>query len=158
MEPEKPLSTVEIARWAGFEESPEWCLRLGFILANYGEFEDAIEFLQKSLKDRKGDGIALCTMAFCYCKINKFETAIETAILGISRLSEEQEYMMDWAIHQLTLIYFEAGKLDGFLESGDKLVDQIETVESGNALPFYLAWYLKTLLELKEYKQAAKVQ
>jgi tetratricopeptide (TPR) repeat protein len=88
---------VEIALWAEFEETPDWCLRVGFPLADNSEFDEAIKFLQRSLRGGKGDGIALCIMADCYAKVNDLEKAIETAKLGISLLSEDQAYITDWA-------------------------------------------------------------
>jgi tetratricopeptide (TPR) repeat protein len=148
---------VEIARWAEFEETADWCLRVGFTLADNSEFDEAIKFLQKSLRGGKGDGIALCTMADCYAKANDLEKAIETTKLGISFLSDNQAYMTDWAYYYLTQFYFELGQIDGFLESGSSLLDQIKTCGPGNALPNYLAWYLASLLEVKQNKHAIEV-
>jgi tetratricopeptide (TPR) repeat protein len=148
---------VEIALWAEFEETPDWCLRVGFPLADNSEFDEAIKFLQRSLRGGKGDGIALCIMADCYAKVNDLEKAIETAKLGISLLSEDQAYITDWAYFYLTRFCFELGQVDGFLESGSSLLDQIETCGPGNALPVYLVWYLTALLEVKQNKHAVEV-
>ena len=151
-------TTVEVARWAGFEETADWCLRVGFTLANSGEFGEAIKFLQKSLRSGKGDGIALCTMAECYAALHDLEKAIETTKLGISLLSEDQAYMTDWAYYHLTRFYFRLGQIDGFLESGSLLLDQIETCGPGNALPHYLIWYLMALIKAKQTKHVVEVK
>ena len=114
-----------MARWAEFEETPDWCLRVGFTLSETSELSEAIKFLQKSLRGGKGDGIAFCAMADCYARFNDLEKAIETTKLGISLLSENQAYMTDWAYFYLTRFSFELGQIDGFLESGSSLLDQI---------------------------------
>ena len=149
---------MEVARWAGFEETPDWCLRIGFTLAGNGEFDEAIKFLQKSLRGGKGDGIALCVMAVCYAELNDLEKAIQITKAGIDLLSDKQAYMTDWAYYHQTRFYFKLGQVDGFLESGSSLLDQTETCRPGNALPVYLCWYLKALLKIKQYKHAAEVK
>jgi hypothetical protein len=49
-----PPTTVEVARWAGFEETADWCLRVGYTLSKNREFDEAINFLQQSLRGGKG--------------------------------------------------------------------------------------------------------
>ena len=132
-------------------------MRVGFTSTTSREFDKAIEFLQKSLRGGKGDGIALFAMACCYAELNDLEKAIETTKLGITLLSENQAYMTDWAYNYLTHFYFRLGHIDGFLESGSLLLDQIETCGPGNALPHYLAWYLRALLKVKQTKHAVEV-
>lgn len=148
---------MDIARWAKFDETREWNLRVGFTLNDYGEHDLAIEYLQKSRSGGEGDGIALCLMAQCYSSLGENGKAIETSKLGISLLSGEQAYMKDWAYYHLIDFYRIISDIDGMLESGALLLHETDIVGEGNALPLYLAWYLANMLELKQYKQALLV-
>ncbi|KAI9703104.1 MAG: hypothetical protein M1820_005976 [Bogoriella megaspora] len=148
---------LEVARWAKFAETPEWCVRVGFAVSKNGAYYLAIDLFEMALQGSEGDGIALCQMAVCYSKVGYYKKAIDLIKLGISRLSKAQAYMRDWAYWGLIRFQADIGDIQGVLEGGADLTREMEFSTSRNAVPYYLASYLACLLKFKQYKEAINI-
>lgn len=133
-EPSSATAMIELARWAGFEETARWQSRVAWTLLSHNHPEEAIKFCQKAIDGGLKDAQTLRCLSLAYSTNKDEDKALETAKLSVAVASGED---VERTMAQLLFCELRTGRLDESIATFHQYLDEVDKSDEASREVYY---------------------